>query len=87
MSDDEPSFQATEFTVSANETVSTGDYESAEYYASVTVEVTGDVDIGEVRAEYRRRLAQLQHDVESAAEDRHRIKDHREFGESADGDV
>lgn len=85
MTDDDPAedgitFTAEEFAVSADETVSTGDYENYDAYASLSGAIDG---VGEMDAETRRvirsHLLALHHDlqdvVERAAANRVKLSD------------
>lgn len=67
---------ATEFTVSASEKVSTGEYENGEYFVSLKGDVEGVESLdADTHEELRRRLlaaqGELQKVVEQAGENRH----------------
>lgn len=75
---------ADRFKIHASEKVSTGDYESADYHATIEGDVThaGDLD-GDARTELKARLLAVEKDaqevVERAAENRLREPGHADW--------
>lgn len=89
MSDTDITLDPSEWSVSAKETVSTGDYENAELFASVSGDIPEHVDLdGDTRTELKARLLAvektMQSVVERGASNRVAVPDEEDWGVRSD---